>query len=151
MLFRSTNEKIKTSTIAADSVFVLEGQTVASLRKAVLGKVKILDKASKEVSDTSKLATGMQMVLTDEKGNVLDTVTVVVPGDVNGDGEVKAADARSALRAAVKLDTLSDCEKAAADLDSTSSAHSVNSADARYILRAAVGLENTKDWLKDLK
>ena len=135
----------------ANSVFVLEGQTVASLRKAVLGKVKILDKASKEVSDTAKLSTGMQLLLVDAKGKVLDKVTIVVPGDVNGDGEVKAADARRALRAAVKIDTLNSYEKAAADLDNTSKKQQINSADARYILRAAVGLENTKDWLKDLK
>lgn len=146
-----TNETIKTSSIAKDSVFALAGQSVADLKKSVSADVKVLDKNSKAVSDKAKLATGMQMVLTDEKGNVLDKITVVVPGDVNGDGEVKAADARSALRAAVKLDTLSDCEKSAADLDNTSKKQNINSADARYILRAAVGLENTKDWLKDLK
>ncbi|MBR3975581.1 MAG: leucine-rich repeat protein [Clostridia bacterium] len=145
------NENIKTSDTAKDCIFALEGQTAASLGSIVSCTVKVLDKNSKAVSDKAKLATGMQMVLTDEKGNVLDTVTVVVPGDVNGDGEVKAADARSALRAAVKLDTLSDCEKAAADLDTTSSAHSVNSADARHILRMSVKLEDANDWIKDLK
>ncbi len=146
-----TNEKIKTSTIAKDSVFALAGQSVADLKKSVAADVQVLDKNSKAVADKAKLATGMQIVLTDEKGNVLDTVTVVVPGDVNGDGEVKAADARSALRAAVKLDTLTDCEKTAADLDTTSSAHSVNSADARHILRMSVKLEDANDWIKDLK
>lgn len=146
-----TNEKIKTSTIAEDSVFALAGQSVADLKKSVSADVKVLDKNSKAVADKKKLATGMQIVLTDKKGNVLDTVTVVVPGDVDGDGEVKAADARQALRAAVNLETLVSYEKSAADLDNTSKKQNINSADARYILRAAVGLENTKDWLKDLK
>lgn len=146
-----TNENIKTSTVAKDSIFALEGQTAASLKNTVSCNVKVLDKTSKAVADKAKLATGMQMVLTDEKGNVLDTVTVIVPGDVDGDGDVKAADARQALRAAVNLEKLSECEKTAADLDSASSKHTVNSADARYILRLSVGLESASDWLKDLK
>ena len=147
----TVNEKIKTSSIAKDSVFALNGQTVAALKNAVSGNVQILDKNSKAVADKAKLATGMQMVLTDEKGNVLDKVTVIVPGDVDGDGEVKAADARQALRAAVNLEKLSDYEKTAADLDSASAKHTVNSADARHILRMSVGLEDANDWLKNLK
>lgn len=146
-----TNENIKTSDIAKDSVFVLNGQTVAALKATVSCDVKVLDKNSKAVADKAKLATGMQMVLTDSKGNVLDKVTVIVPGDVDGDGDVKSADARQALRAAVNLEKLSECEKTAADLDSASSKHTVNSADARYILRLSVGLESASDWLKDLK
>ena len=144
------NENIKTSDTAKDCIFALEGQTAASLGSIVSCTVKVLDKNSKAVSDKAKLATGMHIVLTDEKGNVLDTVTVVVPGDVDGDGEVKSSDARQALRAAVNLETLVSYEKSAADLDNTSKKQNINSADARYILRAAVGLENTKDWLDTL-
>ncbi len=146
----TVNEKIKTSSVAKDSVFALAGLTAAALKATVSCDVQILDKNSKAVADKAKLATGMQIVLTDEKGNVLDTVTVVVPGDVDGDGFVKSSDARQALRAAVNLETLVSCEKSAADLDNTSKKQNINSADARYILRAAVGLENTKDWLDTL-
>lgn len=66
-----------------------------------------------------------------------------VPGDVNGDGEVNAADARLALRRAVGLETYEEGSRAflACDVDYNGE---VNAADARLILRAAVGLEELK-------
>ncbi len=59
-------------------------------------------------------------------------------GDVDKNGELKAADARLALRAAVKLETLSEEQIKLADVDCSGD---VKSDDARSILRAAVGLE----------
>ena len=58
--------------------------------------------------------------------------------DIDCDGSVTAADARLALRIAVRLDDADDLVKAAADVDGDGS---VTSADARFILRMAVGLE----------
>lgn len=63
-------------------------------------------------------------------------------GDIDGKDGIKAADARLALRAAVKLDTLSDEQFAAADVNFDGE---VTSADARLILRAAVGLEQLQE------
>lgn len=62
-------------------------------------------------------------------------------GDVDMNGEVKAADARLALRASVGLETLSEVQKKAADVDKNGE---VKAADARLILRASVGLETLK-------
>ncbi len=59
-------------------------------------------------------------------------------GDVDGDGVIAAADARSALRAAVGLESLSADAEKAADVDFDGE---VTAADARLILRASVGLE----------
>lgn len=59
-------------------------------------------------------------------------------GDVDLDGVVSVADARSALRAAVGLDVLVGKSLIAADVDGNSG---VSVADARLILRVAVGLE----------
>jgi hypothetical protein len=58
--------------------------------------------------------------------------------DVDGDGKVTAADARAALRIAVKLDPADDIVKAAADVDGDGQ---VTANDARTILRIAVQLE----------
>ena len=58
--------------------------------------------------------------------------------DIDKDGEVTAADARLALRMAVRLDNADDITKAAADVDGDGQ---VTAADARLILRMAVGLE----------
>lgn len=61
-----------------------------------------------------------------------------IAGDVDGDGIVTANDARTALRAAVKLDMLTEQQKAAADIDGDGV---VTAADARWILRKSAGLE----------
>jgi len=66
-------------------------------------------------------------------------------GDVDGDGEISASDARLALRASVGLEDLSDSEVKAADVDGDGS---ISSADARLILRASVGLEDLEKWIK---
>ena len=73
-----------------------------------------------------------------------------LPGDVDGDGEVTASDARLALRAAVGLDDSAEgydfseptnrCYRAA-DVDGEAG---ISASDARLILRAAVGLETLK-------
>ena len=61
-----------------------------------------------------------------------------VYGDINYDGSINAADARIALRVAVKLDQLNKETKIIADVDGDSV---VSASDARYILRYSVGLE----------
>lgn len=58
-----------------------------------------------------------------------------VPGDVNGDGRVTAADARLVLRAAVGLDA---SDPARMDMNADGK---VSAADARLVLRLSVGLE----------
>ena len=62
------------------------------------------------------------------------------PGDVDGDAQVTPADARLALRAAVKLQPLESTTAAfyAADMDGRGE---IEPADARAILRISVGLE----------
>ena len=71
--------------------------------------------------------------------------TVVVPGDADGDGRIGAADARKALRAAAKLESLNDAFSAAADVSCDGR---TKAADARKILRVAAKLETiTTDQL----
>ena len=62
-----------------------------------------------------------------------------LPGDVNGDGKVNSQDARLALRAAAKLETLDDASFAAADVNGDGK---ITSTDARTILRAAAKIES---------
>ena len=66
--------------------------------------------------------------------------------DLNKDGKVTTADARLALRIALRLDNADDITKAAADVDGDGS---VTTADARLILRIALELEeySAKDLL----
>ena len=66
---------------------------------------------------------------------------VFLSGDVSGDGEVSAEDARLALRAAVGLENYAagSAEFLAADVDKSGD---ITSADARLILRRAVGFND---------
>ena len=64
--------------------------------------------------------------------------TPVLPGDVNGDGEVTAIDARLALRASVGLEDFSD-DPAAFTACDTDRDGVITAMDARRILRASVG------------
>jgi len=59
-------------------------------------------------------------------------------GDVNGDGAVKAADARLALRYSAKLEELSENQIKAADVDNSGK---VTASDARKILRVSAKLD----------
>ena len=77
------------------------------------------------------------------------TAYAAEPGDVDGNGNVTAADARLALRAAVGLEPeiTPDTEAfLAADTDFNGA---LTSEDARSILRAAVGLEDLHDRLPE--
>ncbi len=71
-----------------------------------------------------------------EEGYTLPSA--VMPGDVDGNGSVTAADARLALRKSVDLETFTDNQVKAADVDKN---NAITAADARLILRASVGLE----------
>lgn len=66
--------------------------------------------------------------------------STVIPGDIDGDGEVSTDDARTALRAATGLENLTAEQKAAADVDGDGE---ITPADARSIMRNAVGIENS--------
>ncbi len=66
------------------------------------------------------------------------SVGAYMPGDIDKDREITANDARTVLRAAVGLETLSKEDFLNADIDNDGT---ITSSDARMVLRAAVGLE----------
>ena len=69
-----------------------------------------------------------------------DSLTLVILGDVNGDGKANISDVRKALRVAVGLESFDDVvfEYAANVVDSD---QKINIADVRLLLRVAVGLQ----------
>ncbi|MCR5782555.1 MAG: dockerin type I repeat-containing protein [Clostridia bacterium] len=64
---------------------------------------------------------------------------VCIIGDVNGDGDILADDARLALRASAKLETLDENQEKAADVDGSGD---VLANDARQILRYSAKLQH---------
>ena len=83
------------------------------------------------------VVTGSEFVYTDGDGN-RQSLPIAVRGDIDGDGRIKASDARFTLRAAAKLDVLDPVKYYAADVDHSGK---VNSGDARTILRVAAKLQ----------
>ena len=67
-----------------------------------------------------------------------DVVIDYLPGDVDENYSVTAADARLCLRAAAQLETLTEKQQKTADLDGTGE---ITSSDARQILRTCAGLD----------
>lgn len=111
--------------------------------------VEIKDQNGNPVNNDADMKSGMTITLRDANGKVLDTKTIVVPGDNDGDGVISASDARTALRASVKLDTLNEWQKAASNLDNVKE-DAISAADARYILRASVKLEDIAAFFEKL-
>lgn len=99
----------------------------------------VYDKNNQLKRGTDNLCTGDSL-----RTSILSQITiaryyVVVLGDLNGDGKVTSADARTAMRYAARLESPPNAwTQRAADIDRV---NGVTSADARKILRAAARLE----------
>ncbi|MCD7774960.1 MAG: hypothetical protein LUH40_05215 [Clostridiales bacterium] len=80
----------------------------------------------------------MPMTVFAENGSLPDE-TLIKMGDMNEDGKITAADARSALRIAAKLDSSDDVELARIDADNNGK---ISTSDARLILRVAASIDS---------
>lgn len=123
----SVDGKIITATKGAKAEALLADIVVNVTLKGTDGKAVASDKV---------LGTGMKLTTSDNR-----TFTVCVMGDIDGDGDIKATDARLALRASVNLESLSDAQKKAADKNGDGS---IKATDARILLRLSVGLPETE-------
>lgn len=76
---------------------------------------------------------------------LLERAPAYLPGDVDGNGAIEAADARLALRRSVDLEDYPEGSAAflACDVDFD---NEITAGDARLILRASVGLEDPETW-----
>lgn len=116
-------------------VTVLPGVTADELKDLLGGGVTITDADGKVLDAGKKVGTGALVKTADGA-----EFTVIVPGDTDGDGSVKAVDARAALRAASRIEPLSGAFEAAADISGDAK---VQASDARSILRIAAKLDSS--------
>lgn len=105
-----------------------EKVTVNGVHKIILGDVDTQAEADKLMAMAKKAGFNA----------ILIPLIKVIPGDIDGDGKVTAADARAGLRDSVDLENLTKRQKRAADVDGDGK---VTAADAREILRKSVGLD----------
>jgi len=99
--------------------------------------VKAFDRNGKELAKNDPMGTGAAVILFDGDDKELDRYTVVVTGDIDGDGKVTALDARAVLRASAKLDALTGVYFDAANVLGTG----LSALAARKVLRVAARLD----------
>ncbi len=126
-------------------VIVTEGITVETLLSNVTDGAKVIYESSQQANPSDFIQSSMRIVMTDSNGNITASKGIAVFGDIDGDGKVTATDARTALRASVGLENLSEVQKTAADTDFSKT---VAAADARTILRLSVKLGETEAYMK---
>ena len=127
---------------SADGFAVVSIDTTVGELLAASNANAVLNKSGEAVSADTKLATGMVLAITDGE-TIIDSMEIVVLGDVSGDAQITSEDARLALRLAVGLETLDSAYIAAAKVTGSPT---VVSNDARDILRASVGLDDPAAW-----
>ncbi|MBQ9945763.1 MAG: hypothetical protein IJO68_04485 [Clostridia bacterium] len=130
------------------NMLTLSGIKTEDFIKIIPENAVIESSDGKAVGKDELIGTGMKIVMKDKSGRIVDTKVIVVPCDVDGDGLIASADARSALRKAVGLDELDEYQFSAANIEQDSE---ISSADARTILRAAVGLEKQEELFGKVK
>lgn len=129
---------------------ILAGVIAVLISVAVLAQAETTDtvndedvtaEASSVISEEVSSISGSEAASEAEDVSETESVSEIVKhmlGDVNGDGIITAADARSALRISAELDVPSSDELIAADVDFDGR---VTASDARTILRVSAGLE----------
>jgi|GEM_PF-738078 hypothetical protein len=85
------------------------------------------------------IGTGTVVTVLDENDEVVETYTIVIFGDISGDGAISAVDALMALKAASGALELSEIKQMAGNVDGNAN---VSSVDALDILHCSTGKKN---------
>ncbi|MBQ7546014.1 MAG: peptidoglycan DD-metalloendopeptidase family protein [Clostridia bacterium] len=110
--------------------------TVAEIKKEFANdKLVFTDAKGNTLADTDKVGTGTVISLTDGD-TILDSVTVIMTGDVNGDGVINVRDAAMTHRALIGKESANHIQQLAMDCNGDGS---VNNKDAAMILQVLVG------------
>lgn len=139
-------ESENTVELTNGDIMITDIADVASLLEMTSGNVSVIKADGSTAAPSDIPGTGMKLVLTDSEGNITDEKTLVVYGDVDGDGTISSSDARAALRASVGLDSLDSAQNSASDVEIDGA---ISSSDARCILRASVGLDSLEEMFKN--
>lgn len=108
------------------------------LTLALVGATVVFVFAGNDNTAVTEAETGTEVESAVEVESEIESEASIVIGDVNGDGEITAKDARLALRISAKLDVPTAVQKAAADVNGDGD---VTAKDARSILRVSAKLD----------
>jgi len=121
-----SNEKIKVEE-ENKKVTIIPGTTLQEIADLVGTEINAKDKDGKNIKKSSVLGTG---------STINDKYTVIMFGDINGDGKINTIDAARTLKASVGNYTLSEIYAEAADINTDGK---INTIDAARLLKASVG------------
>lgn len=88
------------------------------------------------------IGTGKTATIKDASGNAVDTVVLVIKGDLDGDGKISSFDTSTLSRASLGIESLGAADSAfsyAGDLDGSGA---INSFDTSALARAALGISS---------
>ena len=133
----------------ASSRFILDRtMQVSLLNRYYSANITILDKYGNKLDISANIPTGARIVST-YNGYIVNEQLITVLGDVNCDGNVNAADARTVLRISAQLEkSIGWLEAEAADCNGKKG---ITAADARKILRVAAKTETMPSTTIELK
>lgn len=100
--------------------------------------VRILSVNNEELSSTDKVGTGVKVQLLDRHGEVVSEFTIVIKGDISGDGEITITDLVKAKRHLAGLDNYTGVFQLAGDVSKTGA---ISITDVVKICRHVAGLE----------
>ncbi len=143
------HEKTTTETKAATCTEYGTSSVVCQTCKKTVSAKVTASPTGHNMKETVKVSTDTEIVTITSTCTTCGKATTVSAkyGDIDESGKIDVADARLALRAAVKLDTFNDKQTAAADINFDKK---ISVEDARYILRIAVKLDTTENLIKTL-
>ena len=135
----------ETATIGLDTAgnlrgIPLKGNTVdfvASQLRNTKSSLKFVKADGTVLTGENKVGTGTKVLLMDG-GRELDSLTIVLTGDVDGNGQVNVPDVSKVARFVVGKETPDALQNVAADVNGDGK---VNNRDAAYLLRYTVGKE----------
>lgn len=135
----------ETAVIGLDSSNNLRGipvdnntaEFILSQFRNTVSAMRIVSADGDVLTGDNKVGTGASVCLMD--GNkVVDSIKIVVTGDINGDGKINNMDVSRIARIVVKKDIPDDLQLIAADINGSGD---VNNRDAAYLMRYLVGKE----------
>ncbi len=128
-----------------DYVFTVSDSSADVIYKNATAGIIICNKEEHEIRSNELLCSGMTISLKKDNLGVIEK-TVIILGDIDGNGKVSAADARLVLRQSVGLEVFNSWQTAGANVTDISE-EKITASDARYILRASVGLERFENCI----
>ncbi len=111
---------------------------VNEFKENIVENVVVCDENGKVVGDDATVKTGYIVRLTDEKGTVIDELTICILGDINCDGQVNSRDIATLQRNLLQASELSTYVKLAADM---SVDNKINSRDLSALQRKIINFQ----------